>query len=48
MVIYPGGIWYRYTSQADVDEILVVYVKQGGWVERLMLKPEDGPAKRAE
>lgn len=48
MVIYPGGIWYRYTSQADVDEILDVYVKQGGRVERLMLKPEDGPAKKAE
>ena len=45
MVIYPDGIWYRYTNQTDVDEILETHVKGGGRVERLMLKPEDGPTK---
>ncbi len=45
MVIYPDGVWYRYTNQTDVDEILEVHVKNGGRVARLMLKPEDGPAK---
>jgi (2Fe-2S) ferredoxin len=48
MVVYPDGIWYRYTSQADVDEILTAHVQNGGRVPRLILKPEDGPAKKAE
>ena len=48
MVIYPGGVWYRTANQTDVDEILEVHVKNGGRVARLMLKPEDGPAKKAE
>lgn len=42
MVIYPDGIWYRYATAADVDEILNVHLKEGGRVERLMLRPEDG------
>ncbi len=45
MVIYPDGVWYHYTSRADVDEILARHVRDGGRVERLMLKPEDGPRK---
>ena len=48
MVIYPDGVWYRYTSQADVDEILESHVKNGRRVTRLMMKPEDGPAKKAD
>jgi len=48
MVFYPDGVWYRYTSQADVDEILEAHVKAGGRVPRLMLKPEDGPAKKID
>jgi (2Fe-2S) ferredoxin len=48
MVVYPDGVWYRYTSEADVDEILTAHVQKGGRVPRLMLKPEDGPAKKAE
>ena len=43
MVIYPAGIWYRYTTLADVDEILEKHVVGGTPVERLMLRPEDGP-----
>ena len=43
MVIYPEGVWYRYETTADLDEILIHHVKNGGRVPRLMLKPEDGP-----
>jgi (2Fe-2S) ferredoxin len=43
IVIYPEGIWYRADTFADIDEILETHVKNGGRVERLLLKPEDGP-----
>lgn len=43
MVIYPEGVWYRYDSAEDVDEILQRHLIEGGRVERLMLTPEDGP-----
>ena len=39
VVIYPEGVWYRYDSPADVDEILTTHVRDGGRVERLMLMP---------
>ena len=45
MVIYPEGVWYRYESQADIDEILETHVKNGGRVGRLMLQPEQLPPK---
>lgn len=45
MVIYPEGIWYAYKTFEDVDEILDVHLVKGGRVERLMLRPEDGPGK---
>ena len=45
MVIYPDGTWYRYTSESDVEEILASHVRDGRPVGRLMLRPEDGPAK---
>ncbi|NKB44578.1 MAG: (2Fe-2S) ferredoxin domain-containing protein [Alphaproteobacteria bacterium] len=43
MVVYPDGIWYRYESEADVDEILESHIEGGVVVERLRLKSEDGP-----
>ena len=43
MVIYPEGVWYRYESQADIDEILETHLKNGGRVERLMLTLDDVP-----
>lgn len=46
MVIYPEGVWYRYESTSDIDEILLNHVKGGGRVPRLMLKPEDGPSEK--
>lgn len=42
MVIYPEGIWYRYETREDVDEILRVHVLGNGRVERLMLSVMDG------
>lgn len=46
MVIYPEGVWYSYATAEDVDEILERHLIEGGRVERLMLRPEDGPARR--
>ena len=45
MVIYPEGVWYRPQSPADIDEILAVHVRDGGRVERLMLRPGDDPPR---
>lgn len=43
MVIYPEGIWYRYETTADIDEILQTHLVEGGRVERLMLTPDQLP-----
>ena len=37
MVIYPEGIWYRYESKTDVDEILDRHIIGGDVVSRLRL-----------
>jgi len=37
IVIYPEGIWYRYTSYADIDEIIDTHLREGKIVERLLL-----------
>ena len=37
MVIYPQGVWYRYETEADIEEILRSHVKRGVPVERLRL-----------
>ncbi len=38
MVIYPEGVWYRYETRADVDEILEVHLLGKGRVDRLLLR----------
>jgi len=43
MVIYPHGVWYTYSSEADVEEILARYIMKGTPVERLLLRPDEGP-----
>ena len=43
MVIYPEGVWYSYSCEADIDEILRCHVIGGGRVERLLLHPDEGP-----
>lgn len=45
LVIYPEGVWYSYSSKEDVDEILERHLIGGEVVERLLLKPDDGPQK---
>ena len=37
MVIYPEGIWYRYESEEDLDEILEQHLLNGQAVERLRI-----------
>ncbi len=37
MVIYPDAVWYRYETEADVEEILRRHVIGGRRVERLLL-----------
>jgi (2Fe-2S) ferredoxin len=36
MVIYPEGIWYRYSKKEDIDEIISKHLLKGGVVERLL------------
>jgi (2Fe-2S) ferredoxin len=45
MVIYPEGIWYGYRTREDIDEILESHLIGGRPVERLMLHPDQVPAK---
>ena len=48
VVIYPEGVWYSAPTKADIDEILQTHVRDGGRVQRLMLRPTDKlPADRA-
>lgn len=37
MVIYPHGVWYKYETRADIEEILRRHVIGGKRVERLKL-----------
>ena len=37
MVIYPDGVWYRYETEADVEEIFRSHVIGGKRVQRLVL-----------
>lgn len=38
-VVYPQGVWYRYTSQSDLDEIIDLHLIGGRAVVRLLLDP---------
>ena len=38
MVIYPEGVWYRYETDADIEEILRCHVVRGERVERLIIR----------
>lgn len=39
LVIYPEGVWYKYQTEADLDDIVSEHLLQGRPVERLRLKP---------
>ena len=45
LVIYPEGVWYRYETTQDIDEILQTHLVEGGRVERLMMQPDQLPPK---
>ena len=38
IVVYPDETWYRYESEADIDEIIEKHLIKGEVVERLKLK----------
>jgi (2Fe-2S) ferredoxin len=40
MVVYPEGVWYRYDTNQDIDEILQSHLIGGAPVERLRLRNE--------
>jgi len=43
LVVYPDGVWYRFETIADIDEILETHLGRGGRVERLLLPPDAQP-----
>lgn len=40
LVIYPEGIWYTYSQESDLDEIIQAHLMQGEIVSRLQLPNE--------
>ncbi len=38
LVIYPEGVWYRYRTRADIDEILTDHLCKGRTVTRLRIE----------
>ncbi len=40
MVIYPDAVWYSYSNEDDIDEIIESHLKGGQAVERLVLAPD--------
>ncbi len=44
MVIYPEAIWYTYSSESDIDEILQSHIIEDQRVDRLMLPAEPNGA----
>ncbi len=37
IVIYPEGVWYTYTTMADIDEIIDSHLIAGNRVTRLLI-----------
>jgi (2Fe-2S) ferredoxin len=44
MVVYPDGVWYTWSCQADIDEIIAEHLQNNRIVERLRL-PSSLPDK---
>jgi (2Fe-2S) ferredoxin len=40
IVIYPEGIWYSYSSIADIDDIIETHLISDSIVERLLIDKE--------
>ncbi len=45
VVIYPEGIWYRVTTEADVKEIMERHIMKGEVVTRLVMPDHPAPVK---
>ena len=43
VVVYPEGVWYRVTSEADVKEIMERHILKGELVERLLMPHQSSP-----
>lgn len=41
MVVYPEGIWYRYQSTEDIEEIIHTHLIEGNHVDRLKLAHDE-------
>lgn len=39
IVIYPEGVWYTYSSFADIDEIIEKHLISGSIVRQLLIDP---------
>lgn len=37
LVVYPEGVWYKYNSKTDIDEIIAEHLQNGRIVERLLI-----------
>ncbi|MBS3954051.1 MAG: (2Fe-2S) ferredoxin domain-containing protein [Methylomicrobium sp.] len=37
LVVYPEGVWYKYSSKTDIDEIIAEHLQNGRLVERLLI-----------
>ena len=37
VAVYPEAIWYTYSSQADIEEIITTHLIEGKVVERLLI-----------
>ena len=41
LVIYPEGTWYRYQTEADIDEIIARHVLKDEIVQHLLMDSDD-------
>lgn len=41
LVIYPDGVWYRYTNEQDLDEIIEASVLNNNVVDKLIIDKLD-------
>jgi (2Fe-2S) ferredoxin len=37
IVVYPEGVWYRYSGQSDIDEIIEEHLRHGRPVKQLRI-----------
>ena len=37
MVVYPEAVWYTYTDEKDIDEIIAEHLQNGRVVKRLQI-----------